>query len=180
MHRRVRLLLSPARRARSSALIAMRALLPSLANRVSTRRTHIWQKKREPRVMPSGSTLAAQASRPGSSTLIRIRWCRVQRESTPRSPQPPMQSLALFPASSVSSPWPCASASPKATPPWALPSPASSALDHAGEAANVDQRWIGEDAPEIFEDVLDCRPCVINDADAAGLAEVIYGAGFGN
>jgi polyphosphate glucokinase len=46
-------------------------------------------------------------------------------------------------------------------------------------AANVDRSWIGTDAQALFEDVAH-RPCiVINDADAAGIAEVTHGAGKG-
>ena len=43
-------------------------------------------------------------------------------------------------------------------------------------AANVSQRWIGFDAETFFEDEL-ARPIhFVNDADAAGIAEVQYGA----
>jgi polyphosphate glucokinase len=45
-------------------------------------------------------------------------------------------------------------------------------------AANVDQRWIGADAASMFGDGLGGVPvAVVNDADAAGLAEIRYGAG---
>lgn len=44
-------------------------------------------------------------------------------------------------------------------------------------AANIDEGWIGTDARALFGPVL-ARPLeVLNDADAAGLAEVAYGAG---
>lgn len=44
-------------------------------------------------------------------------------------------------------------------------------------AANIDKAWIGTDARTLFTDALDGRPVtVLNDADAAGLAEDRYGA----
>ncbi|MEU9129009.1 polyphosphate--glucose phosphotransferase [Kitasatospora sp. NPDC048540] len=46
-------------------------------------------------------------------------------------------------------------------------------------AANVDKRWIGEDAAGLFSDALGLPATVLNDADAAGLAELTYGAGHG-
>jgi polyphosphate glucokinase len=48
-----------------------------------------------------------------------------------------------------------------------------------GSAANIDKSWIGEDADQLFTDVLDRDVRVVNDADAAGLAEVRYGAAKG-
>ncbi len=45
-------------------------------------------------------------------------------------------------------------------------------------AANVDRAWIGTNAAEQYSRALDGRPVtVLNDADAAGLAEQRYGAG---
>ena len=44
-------------------------------------------------------------------------------------------------------------------------------------AANVSSRWIGLDADELFSNTLGRHVHVINDADAAGVAEVKYGAG---
>lgn len=45
-------------------------------------------------------------------------------------------------------------------------------------AANVDRAWIGANAAEQYSRALDGRPVtVLNDADAAGLAEQRYGAG---
>jgi polyphosphate glucokinase len=44
-------------------------------------------------------------------------------------------------------------------------------------AANVDKAWIGLDARALFGDALGLPVAVVNDADAAGLAEVRYGAG---
>ena len=48
-------------------------------------------------------------------------------------------------------------------------------------AANVDKAWIGTNAAEIIGAKLDGQPVtVLNDADAAGLAEERYGAGKAN
>jgi polyphosphate glucokinase len=44
-------------------------------------------------------------------------------------------------------------------------------------AANVDQSWIGADAVTLFERATGCPVRVLNDADAAGLAEMEFGAG---
>ena len=44
-------------------------------------------------------------------------------------------------------------------------------------AANIDASWIGADAAELFSDALGRPVTVLNDADAAGTAEVAYGAG---
>jgi polyphosphate glucokinase len=46
-------------------------------------------------------------------------------------------------------------------------------------AANVDKSWIGTDAAALFGDVLGGPTTVLNDADAAGIAEMTYGAGVG-
>jgi polyphosphate glucokinase len=46
-------------------------------------------------------------------------------------------------------------------------------------AANVDDSWIGADAVGIVERALGRRAVVLNDADAAGLAEMTWGAGAG-
>ncbi|NKX54495.1 polyphosphate--glucose phosphotransferase [Arthrobacter mobilis] len=50
----------------------------------------------------------------------------------------------------------------------------------ARSAANIDRGWIGLDANALFARRLRRRTQVINDADAAGLAEVRYGAGRGS
>ncbi|QNN52715.1 polyphosphate--glucose phosphotransferase [Nocardioides mesophilus] len=42
-------------------------------------------------------------------------------------------------------------------------------------AANIDKSWIGTDADTLFSDRLGREVTVLNDADAAGLAEVRYG-----
>lgn len=46
-------------------------------------------------------------------------------------------------------------------------------------AANIDDSWIGADADQIFTEALQREVHVVNDADAAGLAEVRYGAARG-
>jgi polyphosphate glucokinase len=46
-------------------------------------------------------------------------------------------------------------------------------------AANIEPAWIGVDAPALFEKATGLRTAVLNDADAAGLAEVRFGAGRG-
>ena len=43
-------------------------------------------------------------------------------------------------------------------------------------AANLDSSWIGADAASLFSDATGCRVEVLNDADAAGLAEAAHGA----
>jgi len=46
-------------------------------------------------------------------------------------------------------------------------------------AANVDEHWIGTNARELFSKTTGLNVGVINDADAAGLAEMTYGIGAG-
>ncbi|MBO0825255.1 MAG: ROK family protein [Actinobacteria bacterium] len=46
-------------------------------------------------------------------------------------------------------------------------------------AANVDHSWIGVDAAKAFEAATKLRVAVLNDADAAGVAEMKFGAGKG-
>jgi polyphosphate glucokinase len=46
-------------------------------------------------------------------------------------------------------------------------------------AANLDKAWIGTDADALFTEAVGTDVQVVNDADAAGLAEVRYGAGKG-
>ncbi|MEU3185208.1 polyphosphate--glucose phosphotransferase [Streptomyces sp. NPDC006923] len=46
-------------------------------------------------------------------------------------------------------------------------------------AANVDKAWIGVDAGQVLGDRLNLRATVLNDADAAGVAEMAFGAGRG-
>ncbi|AOW92471.1 polyphosphate glucokinase [Rhodococcus sp. WMMA185] len=57
-----------------------------------------------------------------------------------------------------------------------LPSVVTSGV--ARSAANIDEKWIGTDAYALFYDALGGRRItVLNDADAAGIAENTYGAG---
>jgi len=44
-------------------------------------------------------------------------------------------------------------------------------------AANVDKSWLDTDADQLFTDAVGADVHVVNDADAAGLAEVRFGAG---
>jgi polyphosphate glucokinase len=47
-------------------------------------------------------------------------------------------------------------------------------------AANLVPDWIGRDAASLFGEATGCSVTVLNDADAAGLAEVAFGAARGN
>ena len=49
----------------------------------------------------------------------------------------------------------------------------------AHSAANVDQGWIGTNGAALFQHKTGCPCTLINDADAAGIAEVEFGAGRG-
>ncbi len=44
-------------------------------------------------------------------------------------------------------------------------------------AANVDQGWIGADAQSLINQATGCPVAMLNDADAAGIAEIKFGAG---
>src|SRR5450759_2711190 len=44
-------------------------------------------------------------------------------------------------------------------------------------AANVDKAWIGTNAQSLFRKKTHCPVLVVNDADAAGIAEMKFGAG---
>jgi polyphosphate glucokinase len=46
-------------------------------------------------------------------------------------------------------------------------------------AANIDPAWIGTDVAGLFADATGCPFHVLNDADAAGIAEMRFGAGRG-
>lgn len=46
-------------------------------------------------------------------------------------------------------------------------------------AVNVDESWVGVNAAETFEEATGQPVAVLNDADAAGLAEMVFGAGRG-
>jgi polyphosphate glucokinase len=49
----------------------------------------------------------------------------------------------------------------------------------ARTAANVDQSWIGTNAQELFQEQVPRPFVVVNDADAAGIAEMQFGVGQG-
>ncbi|HEX9090207.1 MAG TPA: ROK family protein [Anaerolineales bacterium] len=49
----------------------------------------------------------------------------------------------------------------------------------AETAANINQKWIGTNVSQLFTEATECPVYVVNDADAAGLAEVTFGAGKG-
>ena len=46
-------------------------------------------------------------------------------------------------------------------------------------AANISEKWVGTNADELFTKITGCDCTMINDADAAGLAEMKFGAGKG-
>jgi len=46
-------------------------------------------------------------------------------------------------------------------------------------SANVSKKWLGVNAATLFAEATGCPVCVVNDADAAGLAELTFGAGRG-
>lgn len=48
-----------------------------------------------------------------------------------------------------------------------------------GSAANIDKSWIGVDADALFTEAIGQRVSVMNDADAAGAAEMTWGEGVG-
>ena len=47
----------------------------------------------------------------------------------------------------------------------------------AKTASNIAPKWIGTDAAQLFAETTNCQTCVVNDADAAGVAEMKFGAG---
>jgi polyphosphate glucokinase len=49
----------------------------------------------------------------------------------------------------------------------------------AHTAANIHKSWIGTDVATLFAKATACKVNVINDADAAGVAEMAFGAGKG-
>ena len=50
----------------------------------------------------------------------------------------------------------------------------------AYSAANVDESWIGTNGENLIKKKCGCRVLLINDADAAGIAEMEFGAGKGH
>ncbi len=59
----------------------------------------------------------------------------------------------------------------------ALPAVVVDGVAHS--AANIDESWIGTDGRALLEERTSCRVTLLNDADAAGLAEMRFGAGKG-
>ncbi len=55
--------------------------------------------------------------------------------------------------------------------------PAVIKLGIAYSAANVDKAWIGTNGEALLEEITHCPVRLINDADAAGIAEMRFGAG---
>jgi polyphosphate glucokinase len=49
----------------------------------------------------------------------------------------------------------------------------------AKSAANIDKSWIETDVDKVFTDITHCDVTVLNDADAAGIAEARFGAAKG-
>jgi polyphosphate glucokinase len=49
----------------------------------------------------------------------------------------------------------------------------------AESAANINEKWIGTNVARLFSEATGCNVFVVNDADAAGLAEITFGAGKG-
>jgi polyphosphate glucokinase len=49
----------------------------------------------------------------------------------------------------------------------------------AESAANINEKWIGLNVAQLFSEATGCPVHVVNDADAAGLAEVTFGVGKG-
>ena len=58
-----------------------------------------------------------------------------------------------------------------------FPAPIKSGV--AMMAANVSEKWVGTNADDLFTKMTGCNCTMINDADAAGLAEMKFGAGMG-
>jgi polyphosphate glucokinase len=59
-----------------------------------------------------------------------------------------------------------------------FPAPIKSGV--AMMAANISPKWVGTNADDLFTKVTGCDCHMINDADAAGLAEMKFGAGKGH
>ena len=58
-----------------------------------------------------------------------------------------------------------------------FPAPIKSGV--ARMAANISEKWVGTNADAMFSKATGCPAVTINDADAAGLAEMAFGAGRG-
>ncbi|MGZ5400336.1 MAG: polyphosphate--glucose phosphotransferase [Nocardioides sp.] len=68
---------------------------------------------------------------------------------------------------------------PESTGPVGVTVPAVVRHGVVGSAANIDPSWVGTDADTLFSEATGREVHVVNDADAAGLAEVTYGAASG-
>jgi polyphosphate glucokinase len=68
---------------------------------------------------------------------------------------------------------------PDSTGPVGVTVPAVVKRGVASSAANIDRAWIGTDADALFTEATGRDVHVVNDADAAGLAEARYGAAAG-
>ena len=55
--------------------------------------------------------------------------------------------------------------------------PAAIQNDIVLTASNIDKNWIGKNASKLFSKATSCEVSALNDADAAGMAEIIYGHG---
>lgn len=55
--------------------------------------------------------------------------------------------------------------------------PAAIKYDQVLTAANIDNSWIGKNAGKLISEATGCPTHVVNDVDAAGLAEMTFGAG---
>lgn len=58
--------------------------------------------------------------------------------------------------------------------------PAAISKGRVRTASNIDEKWIGTVASALFSEASGCPTVVLNDADAAGLAEMKFGAGKNN
>lgn len=57
--------------------------------------------------------------------------------------------------------------------------PAAIVRNKVRTASNISEKWLGLDVVKMVEEATDCRSTVLNDADAAGIAEMRFGAGKG-
>jgi len=57
----------------------------------------------------------------------------------------------------------------------AVPAVVANGVVHT--AANIDSSWLGTDGRELLTGALECDALLLNDADAAGMAEMRFGAG---
>ena len=120
---------------------------------------------------PSASTSAARASRERRSTSRPATSPPTACGSRPPSPRRPRR----WPRCSSS----CSASFPDSTGSVGVTVPAVVRHGVVSSAANIDTGWIGTDADALFTKATGRDVHVVNDADAAGLAEVRYGAAKG-